>query len=96
MNLICALRMANHSGTSLSKTRVRRFRRNEPRYPGEKPPYLSPQATKLVHALELDGLKVSEGVLRRALPIDIGLPAVQSEIDRLLEKHGFFVPKRQA
>jgi hypothetical protein len=76
---------------------------NEPRYPGEKPPYLSPQATKLVHALELDGfkvseldgLKVSEGVLRRALPIDIGLPAVQSEIDRLLEKHGFFVPKRQ-
>jgi hypothetical protein len=50
----------------------------------------------LVHALELDGLKVSEGVLRRALPIDIGLPAVQSEIDRLLEKHGFFVPKRQA
>jgi hypothetical protein len=46
-----------------------------------------------VHALELDGFKVSEGVLRRALPIDIGLPAVQSEIDRLLEKHGFLVPK---
>jgi hypothetical protein len=61
---------------------------NEPGYPGQEPPYLRPDAAALVHALELDGFTVSEGALRRALPIDIGLPAVQSEIDRLLEKHG--------
>jgi hypothetical protein len=44
-------------------------------------------------ALAIDGFTVSDGVLRRALPIDIGLPAVQSEVDRLLEKHGFTTAK---
>ena len=48
-------------GTSLSSKRVRRFRRNEPRYPGQEPPYLRADAAALVHALELDGFTVSEG-----------------------------------
>jgi hypothetical protein len=66
---------------------------NEPSYPEEEPPYLRPEAAELVHTLELDGFTVSEGALRRALPVDIGLPTVQSELDRLLEKHGLTIPK---
>jgi hypothetical protein len=34
---------------------------NEPRYPGQEPPYLRADAAALVHALELDGFTVSEG-----------------------------------
>jgi hypothetical protein len=44
-------------------------------------------------ALQLDGFLVTDGALRRELPIDVGLPGVQSEIDRLLAKHGFSTPK---
>lgn len=38
-------------------------------------------------ALELDGFIVSGKTLHRTLPVDVGLPAAQSEVDRLLEKH---------
>jgi hypothetical protein len=44
-------------------------------------------------ALELDGFTVSGNTLHRALPVDVGLPAAQSEVDRLLEKHGLTTPK---
>lgn len=44
-------------------------------------------------ALQLDGFLVTDGVLRRELPVDLGLPGAQSEIDRLLLKHGFDTPK---
>lgn len=54
-----------------------------------------PTAAAFLRAIERDGFTVSGGVLRRALPIDIGLPAAQSEIDQLLDKHGFVVPKGQ-
>src|SRR5262249_49495693 len=49
----------------------------------------------LVHNLERDGFTVAEKTLRRVLPVDIGLPAAQSEVDRLLDKHGFNIPKSQ-
>jgi len=52
-------------------------------------------AAALLGALERDGFTVSEGKLRRTLPVDIGLPTTQSEVDRLLDKHGFSVPKGQ-
>lgn len=45
--------------------------------------------TALRRALEVDGFVVSGKTLHRALPVDVGLPAAQSEVDRLLEKHGF-------
>ena len=44
-------------------------------------------------ALELDGFMVSGNTLHRALPLDVGLPAAQSEVDRLLDKHGLTTPK---
>lgn len=47
----------------------------------------------LRRALELDGFVISGKRLRRALPVDAELPAAQSEVDRLLAKHGFVVPK---
>jgi hypothetical protein len=47
----------------------------------------------LRRALELDGFVVSGKRLRRALPVDAGLPAAQNEVDRLLVKHSFAVPK---
>jgi hypothetical protein len=47
----------------------------------------------LLRALELNGFKASGGELRRALPVDVGLPMAQSEVDRLLEKHRFATAK---
>lgn len=44
-------------------------------------------------ALELDQFMVSGNTLHRALPLDVGLPAAQSEVDRLLDKHGLTTPK---
>ena len=44
-------------------------------------------------ALQLDGFLVTDGVLRRELPVDLGLPAAQSEVDRLLLKHSLDTPK---
>ena len=43
--------------------------------------------------LELDGFVVTEAVLRRALPADVGLPTVESETIRLLQKHGLTTAK---
>ncbi len=61
--------------------------------PGEDTSYLPPMAAEFLRGLERDGFTVSGGALRRALPVDIELPAAQSEIDRLLEKHGLTTPK---
>jgi hypothetical protein len=65
----------------------------EPGYPDEEPPTLRPNEAAFVRALELDGFTVSAGVLRRLLPVELGLPTVQSEIERLLEKHRLTTPR---
>jgi hypothetical protein len=65
----------------------------EPEYDWQEPATLRPNEAALLHALELDGFNASGGVLRRALPVDIELPTAQSEIDRLLEKHGLVTAK---
>ena len=41
----------------------------------------------LLRLLSQDGYVVTEGELRRSLPVDIGLPATAPELVRLLEKH---------
>jgi hypothetical protein len=64
----------------------------DPENPGE---YLLPLAAEFLRGLERDGYTVSGALLRRTLPVDIGLAAAQSEIDRLLEKHRFTIPKGQ-
>lgn len=60
---------------------------NEPEAKAQTP------AAAFRRALELDGFIVSGKTLHRALPVDVGLPAAQSEVDRLLEKHGLTTPK---
>ena len=43
--------------------------------------------------LQQDGFVVADGALRPALPADIGLPSIESELMQLLKKHGFSTPK---
>jgi hypothetical protein len=43
----------------------------------------------LYRAVRADGYDLSEGTLRRSLPEDIGLPAVEDEVRHLLSKHDF-------
>jgi hypothetical protein len=52
-----------------------------------------PDEASLMRCLELDGVTVSEGTLRRILPAAAELPQAESEIMRLLEAHGFSTPK---
>jgi len=65
----------------------------EPEYDWQEPPSLRPNEAAFLRALELDGFTVSGGELRRALPVDVELPGAQSEIDRLIEKHGLSTAK---
>jgi hypothetical protein len=46
----------------------------------QEPPSLRPNEAALLRVLELDGFAVSGGVLRRALPVDIELPAAENEV----------------
>lgn len=68
---------------------------DNPRTELENQSSLYANAAALLRALERDGFTVTDGKLRRSLPIDISLPTTQSEVDRLLDKHGFSVPKGQ-
>lgn len=51
------------------------------------------QAERFRRALEQDGYTLADGALRRSLPVDIGLPQVQSELMRLLDVHGLATAK---
>jgi hypothetical protein len=56
----------------------------------------SPQDTSIStfrRALELDGFIVTDGSLRRAFPSDLGLPEAEDDVTRLLNQHGFTIPK---
>lgn len=65
----------------------------EPEHEWSRGPQRTPAMEAFVRALELDGYIVSKGALRRALPTDIGLPETESELVRLLDKHGFAIAK---
>ena len=47
-----------------------------------------PHIEEFKRALQQDGFAVSDGALLPALPTDVGLPSVQSELSHLLQKHG--------
>lgn len=49
--------------------------------------------SRLLHLLEQDGFAVRDGALVPALPADLGLPEVQSELFRLLDQHQMATPK---
>lgn len=51
------------------------------------------QADKFRWALQQDGYTLTDGALRRQLPVDIRLPEVQSELIRLLDTHELSTPK---
>lgn len=57
------------------------------------PPPDAPDVAQFRRALELDSYVITEGVLRRTLPADVGLPTAESETTRLLQKHGFTTAK---
>jgi hypothetical protein len=61
-------------------------------------PYMWPERPDAVwetfqRALELDGFVITDGVLRRTLPADVGLPTAETETTRLLQKHGLTTAK---
>jgi hypothetical protein len=58
-----------------------------------KPPPPPADVETFRRALELDGFVITDGVLRRSLPADVGLPGAESETTRLLEKHGLATAK---
>jgi len=59
---------------------------------GEEKP-LPPVASGFVRAAAFDGFTVTPGNIQSTLPTDIGLPEAESEIERLLQKHGMPVPR---
>ena len=56
-------------------------------------PVLTDAQQKLLRTLSQDGYVVTDGTLRRSLPIDIGLQETESELVRLLGKHRLTVAK---
>jgi len=54
---------------------------------------LPPLAATFVRRLAADGFVVTDRTLRRELPIDMGVPEAESELVRLLNRHGFAVAK---
>lgn len=48
-----------------------------------------PEVHKFVHALPRDGFTLEEEGLRRALPLEVDLPAADDEVHSLLKKLGF-------
>ncbi|MCA9259560.1 MAG: hypothetical protein KDA61_10195 [Planctomycetales bacterium] len=54
---------------------------------------LPPEPRRFAQYLERDGFVIGDGTLRRILPAELGLPAASSELDGLLDKHGFVTAK---
>jgi hypothetical protein len=57
------------------------------------PSFSPPEFDRFRRALSQDGFVVAEGVLRRELPADVGLPTAEAELVRLLDRHGFVTAK---
>lgn len=65
----------------------------EPEYEWSSPPAPNPIFDRLRRALSQDGFIVTDGELRRELPADVGLPQAESDLVRLLDKHGLATAK---
>lgn len=57
------------------------------------PPKMPPEFDRLLRALSQDGFVVTDGELRPELPGDVGLPTAESELERLLGRHGLTTAK---
>jgi hypothetical protein len=64
----------------------------EKEYSWQPSPISSPSQAALLRALDMDGFTWTNGELRRTLPSDVKLPEAESELVRLLKKHGLVVP----
>lgn len=53
----------------------------------------TPAMETFVHVLDMDGYVVTDGMLRRTLPTDIGLPEAESELMQLMARYGLDTPK---
>lgn len=65
----------------------------EPEHEWSRPSQPTPVMEGFVRSLEMDGFTVTAGHLRRMLPADIGLPAAESELIRLLDVHEMAMAK---
>jgi hypothetical protein len=65
----------------------------EPEYEWSSPTVPNPVFDRLRRALTQDGFIVTDGELRRELPVDVGLPQAESDLIRLLDKHGLATAK---
>lgn len=65
----------------------------QPRFAWSQPAPPIEEFDRLKRVLQQDGFIVTDGALRRELPEDIGLPEAQSELVRLLNRHGLAVAK---
>ncbi|MDG2531543.1 hypothetical protein [Caulobacter endophyticus] len=65
----------------------------EPKHSWSPPVQLTPAMETFKRTLEMDGYTVTDGVLRRILPADIGLPETESELLRLLDVYQLHTAK---
>lgn len=64
-----------------------------PAHPWSRPAEPTPAEAAFLRSLAMDGFTMSDGVLRRSLPTNLGLPAAESELVSLLTKFGLVVAK---
>ncbi|NIJ65330.1 hypothetical protein FHR20_002292 [Sphingomonas leidyi] len=93
VNLNPGMQIDGESIESLLVERAARSIPPEPEHSWSKARQLTPLMATFLRVLELDGFTVSDGVLRRVLPSDIGLPETESDLMRLLAVHGLGVAK---
>jgi hypothetical protein len=62
-------------------------------YDWSEPEELPPLFAAFHHSLRRDGFTITDGALRRTLPVSLKLPEAEDEIARLLNKHRFAIAK---
>ena len=73
--------------------RAATFLPHEPEHSWSRAPRLTPAMETFMRVLDMDGYAVTDGMLRRTLPTDIGLPETESELMRLMAKYALDTPK---
>ena len=73
--------------------RAASFLPREPEHSWSRARPITPAMETFVRVLDMDGYAVSNGMLRRTLPTDIGLPETESELMRLMNKYGLETPR---
>jgi hypothetical protein len=73
--------------------RAASFLPREPEHSWSRVPAKTPAMETFIRVLGMDGYAVTDGMLRRTLPTDIGLLETESELMQLMNKYGLETPK---